>query len=84
MTSAALVAAVPAGGAQAPLDHHRSLSASSDQNSPFTSELDGYVQKLLDEWKVAGLAIGVVDSKESYTKVGKRCRTASIWWAKQF
>ncbi len=70
LTSAGLVAAVRA-GAQAPLDHHQPSSASSDQKTPFTSELDGYVQELLDEWKVAGLAIGIVDSKESYTKVSK-------------
>ncbi|OAR02021.1 hypothetical protein LLEC1_01619 [Akanthomyces lecanii] len=70
LTSAGLVAAV-SGGAQAPLDQHQASSASSDPKSPFTSDFDEYVQQLLDEWKVAGLAIGVVDSKESYTKVSK-------------
>ncbi|KAJ6781817.1 hypothetical protein PWT90_06449 [Aphanocladium album] len=60
-------AAVPT-SAQAPLTHHKRPSSSA--RSPFTSEFGAYIDELLDEWKVAGLAIGVVDSQQSYSKVG--------------
>ncbi|KAM3515116.1 hypothetical protein MY11210_001234 [Beauveria gryllotalpidicola] len=63
--SFATVDATPA-STQPPLDHGRS-STSPGQN-PFTTQFDEYVEALLDEWKVAGLAIGVVDSGRSYTK----------------
>lgn len=68
--SARAAAASSPGRAQVPLNHHQSSSASSGQD-PFTSQFDDYVKGLLDEWKVAGLAIGVVDSGKSYTKVSK-------------
>lgn len=57
--------AVPS-AAQLPLTYR---PASSLDNGPFTPQFDKYINDLLDEWKVAGLAIGIVDGKESYTKV---------------
>ncbi|XWW98537.1 hypothetical protein V2A60_006537 [Cordyceps javanica] len=52
--------------AQVPLNHFQSIE--SPGRNPFTSQFDNYVEGLLDEWKVAGLAIGIVDSQDSYTK----------------
>lgn len=58
---------VRAGNVQLPLNHVQP-SLASDKN-PFTREFDAYITTLLDEWKVAGLAIGVVDAHESHVKV---------------
>lgn len=66
-TLVACISQVAAFAAQAPLTGHTSLESSN--RNPFTTELDNYINGLLDEWKVAGLAIGVVDGEDSYTKV---------------
>ncbi|KAM3537892.1 hypothetical protein ARSEF1564_009197, partial [Beauveria bassiana] len=63
--SFATVGATPA-STQPPLGHGQ--NPTSLGQSPFTTQFDEYVEALLDEWKVAGLAIGVVDSGRSYTK----------------
>ncbi|KAJ3492594.1 hypothetical protein NLG97_g5283 [Lecanicillium saksenae] len=62
---ASTIAAVPT-SAQLPLTYHDGPSSFS--RDPFTSEFGDYVDKLLEEWKVAGLAIGIVDSQQSYSK----------------
>ncbi|KAK8145949.1 hypothetical protein G3M48_003772 [Beauveria asiatica] len=63
--SFATVGATPA-TAQLPFGHGQ--NSISPGQSPFTTQFDEYVEALLDEWKVAGLAIGVFDSGRSYTK----------------
>ena len=40
-----------------------------DINDPFTPELSEFVNKTIDEWKVAGIAIGVIDGDDVFTKV---------------
>ncbi|OAA70555.1 Beta-lactamase/transpeptidase-like protein [Cordyceps fumosorosea ARSEF 2679] len=70
-----LAAPVASDGAQAPLNPHPS-SASLGQN-PFRPQFDKYIEGLLDEWKVAGLAIGVVDAQRSYAKASASLRMPS-------
>lgn len=40
------------------------------QGSPFTKEYEEHVGKLLEEWHVPGVAIGVVDGDKIWTEVG--------------
>lgn len=44
-------------------------SSSSSSSSPFTDDLTGYVNEVMDEWKVPGLAIAVIDGGHTYTEV---------------
>lgn len=47
------------------------LSASPrSSRDPFTKSFDSFVQETIDEWKVAGVAIAVVDGDEIFSKVG--------------
>ncbi|KAH7184782.1 beta-lactamase/transpeptidase-like protein [Fusarium flagelliforme] len=39
-----------------------------DINDPFTPELSEFVTKNIDEWKVAGIAIGVIDGDDIFSK----------------
>lgn len=40
-----------------------------DKESPLTKEFDKRVEELLEQWHVPGLAIGIVDGDETWTKV---------------
>ena len=42
-----------------------------DIKDPFTPELSEFVNKTIDEWKVAGIAIGVIDGDGVFSKVGQ-------------
>ena len=44
-------------------------SSSSSSSSPFTNDLTGYVNEVMDEWKVPGLAIAVIDGGHVHTEV---------------
>jgi len=41
-----------------------------DISDPFTPEFSEFVTKKIDEWKVAGIAIGVIDGDDIFSKVG--------------
>ena len=46
-----------------------SSSSSSSSSSPFTDNLTWYVNEVMDEWKVPGLAIAVIDGGHVHTEV---------------
>lgn len=55
---------------------HDGAAAKRGKN-PFTSSFKTYVESLLDEWKVAGMSIGVVDGDDVFTEV-RRCLIITI------
>lgn len=40
-----------------------------EEQGPLTEEFGSYIEGLLEEWHVPGLAIGVVDGDDTYTEV---------------
>jgi hypothetical protein len=46
-----------------------SNSGMDGNKNPFNADFNSYVNDLLDEWKVAGMSIGVVDGDNVYTRV---------------
>ncbi|KAL9019974.1 MAG: hypothetical protein Q9185_002764 [Variospora sp. 1 TL-2023] len=56
------------GQSQRPLAKIGASSTASTTSSPFTDDLRGYVNKVMDEWKVPGLAVAVVDGDQVYTE----------------
>ena len=42
-----------------------------DIKDPFTPEFSDFVTKTIDEWKVAGIAIGVIDGDDVFSKVSQ-------------
>ncbi|KHN95705.1 Beta-lactamase/transpeptidase-like protein [Metarhizium album ARSEF 1941] len=69
---AAVVSLPAALSAQMPLSHSLSGPAS---KSPFTGDFGRYVEGLMDEWKLAGMAVAVVDGDDVFTKVRPQPRT---------
>jgi CubicO group peptidase (beta-lactamase class C family) len=51
---------VPAGGE----------AAGKLNGNPLTKEFGDFVKETLDEWKVPGMSIAVIDGGETYTEVG--------------
>lgn len=39
--------------------------------NPLTDEFDELVQEIMEEWKIPGLSIAVVDGNETYAKVSR-------------
>lgn len=57
-----------ASSAQEPLHDPKNKAASGD---PFTDDFGKFVTKLLDEWKVPGVSIAVVDGEDVHAQVGQ-------------
>ncbi|KAL7799198.1 beta-lactamase/transpeptidase-like protein [Trichoderma ceciliae] len=49
---------------QRPISHHNSAAG----GNPLTSKFEGFVLETLDEWKVPGVAVAVIDGDEVYTE----------------
>ena len=45
------------------------LQSSNHITSPFTASFDAFVENLLVEWHVPGMAIAVVNGNQTYSKV---------------
>lgn len=43
-------------------------SATMAPNGPFTGDFSAYVEQVMDEWKVPGLAIAVIDGDDVFTQ----------------
>jgi CubicO group peptidase (beta-lactamase class C family) len=52
----------PQGQGQAP------LSSPTTPDGPFTVDFSAYVEQVMEEWKVPGLAIAVIDDDHVFTK----------------
>lgn len=63
---AALCITVVRGESQKPI----SVEGESVHGSPFTKEYEKHVGKLLEDWHVPGVAIGIVDGDNIWTEVG--------------
>lgn len=71
-----LIAAYDDGAAaqQKPIPGHHSSGSFGGQGekgkeNPLTEQFDQRIENLLEEWHVPGLAIGIVDGNETWTKV---------------
>ncbi|TWU76429.1 hypothetical protein ED733_006955 [Metarhizium rileyi] len=65
---AAAVVNLPAAlSAQTPLSNP--VPAQTNHSSPFTDDLNSYVEDLMDEWKLAGMAVAVIDGDDVFTEV---------------
>lgn len=42
-----------------------------DVNDPFTPDFKRFVNETIDEWKLAGISIAVVDGDEVFSKVNQ-------------
>lgn len=45
------------------------------RGNPLTAEFGRYVTDLMDEWKVPGLSVAVIDGDEVYSQVSLKCRS---------
>ena len=54
---------------QRPLARIEASPSSSSSSSPFTDDLTWYVNEVMDEWKVPGLAIAVINGGHVHTEV---------------
>jgi hypothetical protein len=64
---AALCATAARGESQKPISSEDKVV----RGSPFTKEYEKHVEKLLEEWHVPGVAIGIVDGDNIWTEVGR-------------
>lgn len=42
---------------------------STQSKNPFTGDFNNYVDELMDEWKLAGMAVAVIDGDDTFTHV---------------
>lgn len=66
LLAAAAVFLPTAFSAQSPISN--ALSVKTDKN-PFTGDFNKFVDGVMDEWKLAGMAVAVIDGDDVFTEV---------------